>query len=71
MEKYIVARIIAAAVSVLCAILFYQLMQRDIRRGKYSFSRWGRSKQTLWDLPFYISFVFSAIFVAALLGFMD
>lgn len=66
-----IARIIAAVVSILCAFLFYQLMQRDIRRNKYSFSRWGRNKQTLWDLPFYISFVASAIFIAGLLGFMN
>ena len=71
MEKYTIARIIAAVISVLCAFLFYQLMQRDIRHGNYSFSRWGRNKETLWDVPFYIAFIASVFFVAVLLGFID
>ena len=71
MEKYTIARIIAAIISVSCAFLFYQLMQRDIRHGNYSFSRWGRNKETLWDFPFYIAFIASVFFVAVLLGFID
>jgi hypothetical protein len=46
-------------------------MQRDIRHGNYSFSRWGRNKETLWDFPFYIAFIASVFFVAVLLGFID
>lgn len=63
--------IIACAVSILCAVLFYRLRERAIRKGEYTCSRWGRNKETIWDLLFYISFVASAFFIAAVLGFMD
>ena len=63
-------RLIAFAVSGSLAFLFYKLDERAISKGNYIRS-WGRGKTTLWSFPFYFSFIFTLVFGAALLGFLD
>ena len=63
-------RLLALVVSGFLTFLFYKLQERAISKGNFIRSRWS-GKLTLWSLPFYFSFIFTAIFAAAFLGMMD
>ena len=61
-------KLVCLVISGLVTHFFYKLHEGAISRGKYYRSRWS-GEYTLWSIPFYISFVFTAIFVVAVLEY--